>query len=123
MLGTAGVITLAVLGNHGAEFDLQQTTYASLEDCMDDWGTEDSCKRVDGSGSNSRPTYIGPRYYWDPERARPVVIDPDGTERVATRARIGSGGSRTGHTSFAGSFARGGFGHFGRGFSGGHAHG
>lgn len=119
VLSAAGVVGLVVLGNHGREFDLQQTSYASREDCLDDWGSEESCREVGPSGYSGR-VYVGPRYYWDPDRGRPVIIAPDGSERVATNARIGSGGSRTGHSSFAGSFARGGFGGIGRGISAGH---
>lgn len=120
VLSTAGIVGLVVLGNHGREFDLQQTTYASREDCLDDWGSEEDCRSLVGSGNNSRPTYAGPRYYWDPDRGRPVVVGPDGSERVATSARVGPAGSRSGSSSFAGVFARGGFGHIGRGISAGH---
>jgi len=120
LLSAAGVVGLVVLGNHGREFDLQQTRYASREDCLNDWGSEENCREVAGSGNNWRPTYFGPRYYWDPDRGRPVVINPDGSERVATNARIGPTGSRTGSSSFAGVFARGGFGGIGRGISAGH---
>ena len=120
LLSAAGVVGLVVLGNHGRAFDLQQTSYASREDCLSDWGSEENCREVAGSGNNWRPTYFGPRYYWDPERGRPVVIDPDGSERIVTNARIGSTGSRTGRSSFAGVFARGGFGGIGRGISAGH---
>jgi len=119
VLSAAGVVGLVVLGNHGSEFDLQQTAYASREDCLNDWGSEESCQEVDQSHSG-RPSYFGPRYYWDPARGRPVVVGADGSEHVAASARIGSTGSRTGHTAFAGSFARGGFGGIGRGISAGH---
>lgn len=120
VLTAAGVVGLVVLGNHGREFDLQQTRYASREDCISDWGSEDSCGELPGSGNNGHPAYFGPRYYWDPDRGRPVVIGPDGSERVAASARIGPAGSRTGSSSFAGVFARGGFGGIGRGISAGH---
>jgi len=118
-LSLAGVVGLVVLGNHGAEFDLQQTSYATREDCLNDWGSDESCRPVDLSHSG-RPVYYGPRYYWDPARGRPVVVGADGSERVAMNARIGAGGSRTGHSSFAGTFARGGFGGIGRGIGSGH---
>lgn len=109
-----------VLGNHGREFDLQQTTYASREDCLNDWASEESCREVGPSGYSGHGTYVGPRYYWDADRGRPVVIGPDGSERVAGNARVGPSGSRFGSTSFAGVFARGGFGGIGRGISAGH---
>lgn len=120
MLSLAGVVGLVLLGNHGREFDLQQTAYASREDCLNDWGSEESCSEVGPSNNGGRVTYIGPRYYWDPDRGRAVVIGADGSERVATNARIGSSGSRTGASRFAGVFARGGFGGIGRGFHAGH---
>lgn len=114
----AGIVGLAILGNHGRQFDVQQTRYASREDCLEDWGTDASCAQSTGSGQSS--TYFGPRYYWDPDRGRPVMVDADGSERVATTTRVGPSGSPRGRTSIVGSFARGGFGHIGRGFSSGH---
>jgi hypothetical protein len=118
-VGLAGVVGLALLGYHGREFDVQQTSYATREDCLDDWGTEDSCQPA-STGSAQGHVYFGPRYYWDPGRGKPVVVGADGSERVATGARIGASGSHFGRTSFIGSFARGGFGGIGRGFGSGH---
>jgi hypothetical protein len=63
--------------------------------------------------------YFGPRYYWDPDRGKAVVVERDGSERVSTETRVGPGGSPSGRTTIVGSFARGGFGGIGRGFSGG----
>jgi hypothetical protein len=120
VLSTAGVVGLVVLGYRGQEFDLQQTAYASREDCLKDWGSEESCPQISSPGSGQQ-TYYGPRYYWDPGRGRPVIVRPDGSERVADGTRVGPSGSRTGSTRFAGSFARGGFGGVGRGFGSGHA--
>jgi hypothetical protein len=119
LVGLAGAVGLALLGYHGREFDVQQTAYASRQDCLDDWGTEQSCQPV-STGSAHGPVYFGPRYYWDPGRGRPVVIGADGSERVATAARVGPSGSHFGSTSFAGTFARGGFGGIGRGLGSGH---
>jgi len=120
VLSFAGIVGLVLLGNHGAEFDLQQATYASREDCLNDWGSEESCSEASPPNNAGRVTYLGPRYYWDPDRGRPVIVGADGSERVVTNARIGPSGSRSGHSSFAGVFARGGFGHIGRGISAGH---
>lgn len=116
VLWGAGLVALVVLGNHGAQFDVLQTQYASRQDCLDDWGDEDSCRAVDPQRSN---TYFGPRYYWDPARGRPVVVGPDGSERVASAARVGPSPSSVGATSVVGNFTRGGFGGIGRGFSSG----
>lgn len=113
----AGLVGLVVLGNHGAQFDVLQTRYASHQDCLEDWGDEDSCRAVDPQRSD---TYFGPRYYWDPTRGQPVIVGSDGSERVASGARVGPSPSSVGVTSAVGSFARGGFGGIGRGFSSGH---
>jgi hypothetical protein len=115
-----GAVGLAVLGNHGPEYDVRETSYSSREDCLSDWGTEESCP-PDTRPESARHdlTYHGPRYYWDPERGHAVILHGDGSEHVATSARIGPSGSASGRTSVVGSFARGGFGHIGRGFSGG----
>jgi hypothetical protein len=114
----AGIVGLVILGNHGSQFDVQQTRYASREDCLADWGTEGSCAQ--GAGPGQSAPYLGPRYYWDPDRGRPIVVNSDGSERVATSTRVSPSGSLTGRTSIVGSFSRGGFGGIGRGFSGGH---
>ena len=119
ILSAAGIVGLVVLGYRGQEFDLQQTAYGSREDCLSDWGSEESCPPVGSSGSGQ--TYYGPRYYWDPGRGKPVIVGRDGSERVAEGTRVGPSGGRTGSTRFAGSFARGGFGGVGRGFGSGHA--
>lgn len=116
VLWGAGLVGLVLLGNHGAQFDVLQTKYASRQDCLNDWGDGDSCRAVDPQRSN---TYFGPHYYWDPARSRPVVVGADGSERVAGAARVGLSGSSVGATSIVGSFARGGFGGIGRGFSSG----
>lgn len=118
VLWLAGMVGLVVLGNHGRQFDVQQARYASREDCLKDWGTEESCAQSSGTGQSS--TYLGPRYYWDPARGRPVVVASDGSEHVATSTRVGPSGSPTARTSIVGSFARGGFGGIGHGFSSGH---
>jgi hypothetical protein len=116
VLCATGIVTLVALGNHGRTYDVRQTTYASREDCLQDWGTEESCP---ASGQYQSGTYFGPRYYWDPGRNRPVVIGSDGAEHVANSARIEPSGSLTGRTAVVGSYARGGFGGIGRGLSSG----
>jgi hypothetical protein len=116
LLGLAGVVTLTVLGYHGAQFDVRQTAYASREDCLQDWGTEESCSRAPG---NQGSVYYGPRYYWDPDKGKPMVVNGDGSEHVATDARVGGYGSAYGRTAVVGSFSRGGFGGIGHGFSSG----
>jgi hypothetical protein len=117
VLGLAGFVGLAVLGYHGSQYDVRQTSYASRDDCQRDWGSGESCPPVQtGHGI----AYFGPRYYWDPHRGAPVVVAPDGSERVATSARVGAADSWRGRTAVVGHFSRGGFGGIGRGFSSGH---
>ena len=114
----AGAVGLGALSNHGTEYDVRQTSYLSREDCLRDWGSEESCSAGPAPGSNGlNSTYVGPRYYWDPDRGRPVIIGRDGAEHVSTTARVGPTGSSVGRTALVGSFARGGFGGIGRGFS------
>jgi len=117
VLWAAGMVGLVVLGNHGRQFEVQQTRFTSREDCLADWGTEESCGQV--AAPQGQATYFGPRYYWDTDRGRPVVIGADGSEHVATESRVGPADSVSGRTSVVGTFARGGFGGIGRGFSSG----
>jgi hypothetical protein len=116
VLCAAGFVGLVVLGNHGDQFNVLQTQYASRQDCVADWGDENSCHAVDPQYSN---IYFGPRYYWDPARGRPMIVGADGSERVAGAARAGTSPGSAGVTSIVGNFARGGFGGIGRGFSSG----
>jgi uncharacterized protein YgiB involved in biofilm formation len=118
VLWAAGMVGLVVLGNHGRQFDVQQTRYTSREDCLEDWGTEQSCQQTAASEGQTT-TYVGPRYYWDPDRGKPVVIGTDGSEHVATSSRVRPSESISGRTSVVGTFSRGGFGGIGRGFGSG----
>ena len=94
---------------------IQQQTYASQQQCRRDWGDPPDCKQNADHGG----VYFGPRYYWDRDRNRPVVVEGDGSERVALNSRVSSAGSFEGSTHAAGSISRGGFGGIGRGFGGG----
>jgi len=116
VLCAAGTVGLVALGNHGTQFDVHQATYATEEECQRDWDDESACQP---SSNQHGSYYVGPRYYWDPQRNHPVIIGGDGSERVATHSTISAGGSLFGRTSIVGSFARGGFGRIGRGFSSG----
>jgi hypothetical protein len=97
---------------------LEQQRYASQDDCEKDWGDTNLCRRVPPSTSNTG-YYFGPRYYWDRTADRPMVVDGDGTLRLAHAARIARTGSALGETHSAGSFARGGFGAIGHAFGAG----
>jgi hypothetical protein len=103
----------------GGAQKLQQQRYASLEQCVHDWGDPAECTHP--AGTVAQPGYYyGPRYYWNSGSGRPVAVAADGSTRSIGNARITSAGSLVGGiTSRAGSIARGGFGssghHFGIG--------
>jgi uncharacterized protein YgiB involved in biofilm formation len=95
--------------------DLKQQRYASYDECRRDWGTPTDC-RQSAAVAGQPLYYFGPRYYWDPNLARPIAVNPDGTTRAIANAHITSAGSASGVTSRVGSFARGGFGSSAHGF-------
>ena len=108
--------------------ELRQNRYLTREDCQHDWGDDQDCTPAPGNGGNGSGNggrglgggayyYYGPRYYWDPERERPVTVAPDGQTRVAEHAAIGRTSPALGESLHLGSITRGGFGGFGRGFS------
>jgi uncharacterized protein YgiB involved in biofilm formation len=93
----------------GVREDLRQQKYTSLDECRHDWGDPADC-RQSFAGSGQGAYYYGPRYYWDPNLARPVGVNPDGTTRAINDTHITSAGSESGVTTRVGTFARGGFG-------------
>jgi hypothetical protein len=98
--------------------DLQQQRYASLDECRRDWGDPADCRQTAVAPGQPFP-YIGPRYYWDPNLARPIAVNSNGTTHAITDAHITRVGSVSGITTHVGSFSRGGFGSSGHGFGGG----
>ena len=112
------LVQLVLLGSaatvYGAFSDIKvsltQRSYASEADCRADWGTEDDCRQLQPDGR-----YYGPRYYWDSNRNRPVIVGRDGTERISPTARFSSESVAHGVARPAG-FTRGGFGGFGHAF-------
>jgi uncharacterized protein YgiB involved in biofilm formation len=98
--------------------DLKQQKYASLDECRHDWGDPADCRQ--SSAATGQPAYYyGPRYYWDPNRARPIAVNGDGTTRSIHDAHITSAGSESGVTTRVGTFSRGGFGSSAHGFGAG----
>lgn len=99
---------------------LKQDRYASKEDCVQDWGSEENCKEEPGSGSyssggggGSSGGYRGPRYYWDRSAGHPVIITDSGQHQPMPSAHpSGSGVSHSMGSVDAGTVTRGGFGHF-----------
>ncbi|HEX8988693.1 MAG TPA: hypothetical protein VF816_12105 [Rhodocyclaceae bacterium] len=126
-------VSLLVLGSVAAlaykndKVDLQQQEYASREDCVKDWGDESQCSPTassyssgsGGGGGGGGGSYRGPRYYWDHDSGRPMVVSSDGGVSPANHSHIGAGGSHIGQSFHVGSISRGGFGGSFHGFSGG----
>ena len=95
--------------------DVAQQKYSSLDDCRRDWGDPADC-RQSFAAAGQPGYYYGPRYYWDPNLARPIAVNPDGTTRGINNAHITGAGSESGVTTHVGSFSRGGFGSSAHGF-------
>jgi uncharacterized protein YgiB involved in biofilm formation len=115
-------VRLVVLGSalglytcNAGRQDLKQQRYSSLDECRHDWGDPADCRQ--SSAVAGQPAgYYGPRYYWDPNLARPIAVNADGSTRGINNAHITSAGSESGVTTRVGTFARGGFGASARGF-------
>lgn len=130
--------------------DIRQGQYASRQDCEKDWGSDPrNCQpQTPGGtggtggvahvgayggagGSADAGTYAGPRYYWDRDSGKPVVVEADGKTRavpgdagMARGAPSSAHESSTGATGTAGhggeaGVSRGGFGATAHGGSGG----
>jgi uncharacterized protein YgiB involved in biofilm formation len=111
LLGSA----VGLYGCDAVREDLKQQRYASYDECRRDWGNPADCRQ--SSGTVGQPVYyFGPRYYWDPNLARPIGVNADGTTRVIGDAHITGAGSTSGVTSRVGTISRGGFGSSARGF-------
>jgi hypothetical protein len=95
---------------------LQQDSYASLQDCVADWGEEDKCVEdktsSNGSGNWRTPLFIGPTY-WSNQRARLTRQNLEASRKLATAPAAGSS-SQASNTRRSG-----GFGSTGRGYSSG----
>lgn len=109
ILGSASLLAFCTTDDDRA---LTQNTYASLQDCRQDWGNDERNCQYSGGGN-----YVGPRYYWDHETRRPYAVDPDGSTRALPNSysTASSKATRVSHSSIT----RRGFGSTARGFSGG----
>lgn len=97
----------------------RQDTYVNADDCREDWGSGNWCNSTSG-GHGGGAVYAGPRYYWDSDSRRPMIIE-NGQARPATGGEEGRGGPSHATGSESVAVARGGFGasaHSGEG--GGH---
>ncbi len=117
LLILGSVVTINTLA-HRNDLDVTQQEYASRDDCEMDWGEVDHCYQT-YNGSSSGAHYVGPRYYWDRELGKPIEVLPDGSTRVLNNSRLTVPSSTLGNSVRVGSYSRGGFGTFGRGFSAG----
>jgi uncharacterized protein YgiB involved in biofilm formation len=99
----------------------QQNRYSNVADCRKDWGNENWCNPAPG-GHAGAFVYMGPRYYWDRDAGRAMVIE-NGAARPASagEASRGAPSHATGVESVA--VARGGFGATAHGGEGGGGHG
>ncbi len=125
MLGAG--LGVAILSEEKTIEQLKQDSYASKEDCVRDWGSQQNCKEDTGSGAHSsggggsggggnsvEKRYYGPRYYWDRSAGHPVVVTDTGQHVPMPAAHQGGRpGSHSIGTMHVGSVSRGGFGHFG----------
>lgn len=106
------------------QYETRQQSYASREECLQDWNDQESCSQDiyldDHNRIHTSSYWYGPRYYWDRDINRPVQIRSDGTTRTLYNSRIDPiKGSLNGTNMYKGSVSRGGFGSYSRGFSGG----
>ncbi len=119
-LGTAWVGYFAWQNTRPENITLRQDQYASMDDCLADWGGDaNTCTpaQANSSGSTSGGGYraVGPRYYWFRNAAGggyPVELSADGQTRQLTNSRVSSQGSTRASGAFQSShsISRGGFG-------------
>jgi hypothetical protein len=101
---------------------LKRDFYATKAECIQDWGTEESCtednegesRSGSESGDNNQSRrYNGPRYYWDRGSGHPVILTDSGLHQAAPSAHPnGVAFSHSLGVTDAGTVTRGGFGHF-----------
>jgi len=94
----------------------RQDTYANGDDCRKDWGNGNWCNSAPSSHGGSA-VYAGPRYYWDRDSGRPMVIE-NGEARPATNGEASRGGQSHATGSESVAVTRGGFGGHGGGGGG-----
>ncbi len=119
MLGAG--LGVAVLSDSKTTEQLKQDSYASKEECMQDWGgSPETCQEENSGGSSGGSGgsgggghYSGPRYYWDRSTNRPVIITNSGAHQPMPSAHPnGTPMSHSLSSTHLGTVSRGGFGHF-----------
>jgi hypothetical protein len=114
---------LASLAGCGRSSDIPETAlqnaYANANDCRKDWGDGNWCNTT--STGHGGGVVVGPRYYWDRDAGRPMVIE-NGTARALTSGDVSRGAPSHATSVDSVSVARGGFGStaHGGGGEGGH---
>lgn len=108
LLGAVTALTGCGRGN-----DLPETatrnTYTNVDDCRKDWGSGNWCKSAPASHGGGGAVYAGPRYFWDRNAGRPMVIE-DGAARPVTSGEASLSGPIHAAGSESVAVARGGFG-------------
>lgn len=84
-----------------------QNSYANADDCRKDWGDGDRCKPAPNAHGGA--AFVGPRYYWDRDAGRPMIIE-NGTARAVTSGDASRGGPSHATSVDSVPVARGGFG-------------
>lgn len=89
-----GSFSLLVSCGQDKQTEIRQHTYASREDCLEDWGRDErDCHPAKSGG------YAGPRYFWHHSGGYPVAIDTDGSTRPLPRSNLAQPGATTRATS------------------------
>jgi hypothetical protein len=79
---------------------LTQQAYAKQEDCVADWGDDESfCQPKEQTRQGSSYIrYFGPRYYWDHDRGYPVEVTKEGGQRPLAGVSRANGITKNGST-------------------------
>jgi hypothetical protein len=94
-----------------------QNSYANANDCRKDWGDGNWCNST--SSGHAGTVFVGPRYYWDRDAGRPMVIE-NGTARAVTTGDASRGAPSRATSVDSVPVARGGFGSTAHGGEGAH---
>ena len=135
LLGSLSLFVGCSQSEQATQTEIRQHTYASREDCLNDWGRDERDCQPEKSGRG----YRGPRYYWHHTGGYPIALEPDGSSRPLPNSHLRAGiatkatsthtmlghvrgatsiGKTTGHIG-GGHTSRGGFGGTAHGISGG----
>jgi hypothetical protein len=115
LLGAVTALSGCGQGN-GVPATASRASYSNAADCRKDWGDGDWCRQTpNGHGGIA---YAGPRYYWDRNAGRPMVVE-DGVARAAAGGEASRGAPAHATSVESVAVARGGFGATAHGGGGG----